>query len=286
MITCNLMGGLGNQLFQIFATISCAIKNKQPFKFIDSKEIAIGFTKRYTFWYTFLLNLKPFLIKEMPTSINAINEKGFLYNELNIEEFNGKDIIICGYFQSYKYFQDNFQTICKLIGLNKLKENLLVKLNSLNSFSDKSLLDKTISMHFRLGDYKNFPDHHPILSYEYYKKALNTIKNIYPNTKFTIYYFCEDEDITDVLEKINRLKKKFKEFIFIRGENKLDDWEQLLFMSCCHHNIIANSTFSWWAAYFNNNVDKIVCYPSVWFGPAVKKVISDLFPPDWVIINL
>ena len=94
-------------------------------------------------------------------------------------------------------------------------------------------------------------------------------------------YFCDEEDINDVMEKIIFLQNSFKQYEFIRGDKYLADWEQLLLMSSCHHNIIANSSFSWWAAYFNNWIDKIVCYPSVWFGPAAKHNIIDLFPNNW-----
>ena len=63
MITCNLMGGLGNQIFQIFATISYAIKSKSQFKFINMESLGGGSTTvRNTYWKTFFSNMRPFLI--------------------------------------------------------------------------------------------------------------------------------------------------------------------------------------------------------------------------------
>ena len=66
----------------------------------------------------------------------------------------------------------------------------------------------------------------------------------------------------------------------------LEDWEQLLLMSLCQYNIIANSTFSWWAAYLNDNPDKIVCYPEEWFKTTTGHDTSDLFPEDWAKVSL
>ena len=88
------------------------------------------------------------------------------------------------------------------------------------------------------------------------------------------------------MRTIDRLEKEFPEYKFIRGENKLEDWEQMLFMSCCHHNIIANSSFSWWAAYFNFWPDKIICYPSIWFGEIARNNTKDLCPPQWNRISV
>jgi hypothetical protein len=270
------MGGLGNQIFQIFATISYAIKSKNQFKFLNLSTLGSGSeTIRNTFWNSFFNRLKPFLINSIPQPIHVIREKGFSFKQLPINEMIGMNCIICGYFQSYKYFHENYEMICRIIGLEKMKAELIKKLNLEHEY-----LNKCVSMHFRLGDYKKLQDYHPLATYEYYKNALNFIKkkSIEP---YNILYFCEDADIDDVILKINSLENEFPEYKFIRGDNRLADWEQMLFMSCCHHNIIANSSFSWWGAYFNSSSDKIVCYPSVWFGEIAKKNTNDLCPPEW-----
>ena len=281
MITCNLMGGLGNQLFQIFATISYAIKSKNQFKFLNQQTLGgEGSTLRFTFWNTFLLRLKPFLIDSLP-NLHIIREKDFTYKELSIIDIISKDVMIVGYFQSYKYFKESYNTICKIIGLKNMKNNLLYKLNYSNDF-----LKNTISLHFRIGDYKNLQHFHPLMTKEYYNNALNYIKSKNNDTKFKILYFCENDDIIDVEEKIKYLSNNFKDYEFIRGHSDLEDWEQLLLMSCCNHNIIANSSFSWWSAYFNDWENKIVCYPSVWFGSSIHNNTKDLCPLEWVKINI
>jgi hypothetical protein len=282
MITCNLMGGLGNQLFQIFATISYAIKSKNQFKFLNTVKLGGGSTiVRYTFWETFLSKLKSFLVNEYPQNILVCREKGFPYNELPYQQFQDKHIMIHGYFQSYKYFKDNYNMISRIIALDNKKNELLNKMNLTSEYFD----DK-VCMHFRLGDYKKIQQFHPLATYQYYERSLHHMCDTLHNKISTILYFCEDEDIDDVLNTINKLTDKFPELTFTRGENTLADWEQMLLMSCCHHNIIANSSFSWWGAYFNSHNDKIVCYPSVWFGPSAGHDTRDLCPPEWVKINV
>ena len=56
-------------------------------------------------------------------------------------------------------------------------------------------------------------------------------------------------------------------------------------ISLCQNNIISNSTFSWWGAYFNENKEKIICYPSLWFRPDINNSTEDLFPEYWIKIN-
>jgi hypothetical protein len=215
------------------------------------------------------------LIDNIPQPIHVIREKDFTFNELPIDEMVERDSLIFGYFQSYKYFHEHYQILCRIIELEKMKEQIIGKLNLNDEY-----LNNCISMHFRIGDYKKIQWFHPLTTYDYYKNSLNFIKNK-TSQAYNILYFCENDDIDDVMLMINRLESEFPEYKFIRGDNTLEDWEQMLFMSCCHHNIIANSSFSWWAAYFNTQVDKIVCYPSVWFGDTANSNTKDLCPTEW-----
>ena len=281
MITCNLMGGLGNQIFQIFATIAYAIKSRNKFQFLAQETLGGGScTLRYTFWNTFFSSLKPFLITNLPP-VNVVRENGFTFQELPINLLTGTNVLIHGYFQSDKYFKDQFEMICRVIGLEKKKQSVLDTLRL-----NKEDLNNTISMHFRLGDYKKLSDFHPIATPQYYENALNHFNSKFPEEKFIILYFCEDQDINDVQITIQNLENKFLNYKFIRGDNTLPDWQQMLYMSVCRHNIIANSSFSWWGAYFNNNnTDKVVCYPSVWFGQTANIDTKDLCPQEWVKMN-
>ena len=281
MITCNLMGGLGNQIFQIFATIAYSIKSKNKFQFLAQETLGGGScTLRYTFWNTFFLSLKPFLITSLPP-VNVIRENGFTFQELPVNSMINTNVLIHGYFQSEKYFKEQYEMICRLIGLEKSKQTVLDVLNL-----RKEDLNNTISMHFRLGDYKKLADFHPIATPQYYENALNHFKRKFPDNTFKILYFCEDEDANEVQLTINNLENNFPDYKFERANNTLPDWQQMLYMSLCSHNIIANSSFSWWGAYFNTKLDKVICYPSVWFGQTANIDTKDLCPHDWVKINV
>ena len=275
MITCNLKGGLGNQLFQIFATIAYSIEHNCVFKFLYTDTLGgNGSTKRCTYWETFLKQLKPFTLLYMPASMTTISEKEFLYNPLPKPESKTSNIILNGYFQSYKYFEKYYAQICRFIKLTE---------HQTKSKSKYQNIQHGISIHFRLGDYKNLTYFHPIMTLEYYSTALQHIIDSTENTSYTVWWFCESEDGDSVMENIIQpLQVKFPNCIFKRVEDTIEDWEQLIMMSCCKHNIIANSSFSWFAAYFNDNGEKIVCYPEKWFcGHGENIVVDDLFPKTW-----
>jgi hypothetical protein len=282
MITCHLQGGLGNQLFQIFTTIAYAIQQSQPFFFLNNYQLGNeqnGVTIRYTYWETFLDRLKIFLKNENQIGkMLTVGETGFHYEKL--PEQPVKDIMLYGYFQSHLYFDEFKNTIFKLIKIEAKKN--IIKQTVNNDFKN------TVSIHFRLGDYKRYPDVHPILHVSYYSNSLQYL--LYETTTLTsitnVLYFCEDGDLNEVTEMINELKRVYPELVFERAEPLLFDWEQLLLMSLCKYNVIANSTFSWWGAYFNENIGKKICYPSVWFGPKAGHNTTDLFPKDWIKIAI
>jgi len=283
MITCNLMGGLGNQLFQIMMVMAVAIKNEIPFIFPYSDKLMVG-VERPTYWNTFLKKIKKYTSNPDNFNnnmfINNLLYKHPIYNEprFNYTEIPKIDnVMFNGYFQSYKYFQEVQDKIFDLIGIYGIQLDILNEYPEL--FGEKN----TISMHFRLGDYKTKQDCHPVLPYEYYEKSLEMIPTE-ELSKYNVLYFCEEEDNEYVNGIIDRLKLKFQVKEFIKVDDKIDDWKQLVIMSCCKINIIANSSFSWWGAYFNINDGKIVFYPSIWFGPSIQNDVSDMYPDSWIKI--
>ena len=293
MITCSLMGGLGNQLFQIFATISYAIKANNEYKFLNVETLGgNGSTLRYTFWKTFLKNLEPMLTESFP-ALPLVRQESFEYKELPISLLKNRNVCIHGYFQSYKFFEQHFTLIYDLLDVETRKKEVLKKLIVNDTF--KESLPTCISIHFRLGDYKKVSHFHPIMPASYYIKSLKYILENDSDSKKVIY-FCEEEDIKTVEETIRQCKKEFPQLIFIRAPNVLEDWEQMLLMSECKHHIIANSSFSWWGAYFgfknynkkneNKKNEKIICYPSLWFAATAKENTKDMYPPEWTKIEI
>jgi hypothetical protein len=285
MISCQLLGGLGNQLFQIFTTIAYATKMRNPFVFLDKQQLNNGLngsTIRYAYWDTFLSFLKPFLKKsdEMQSMI-CIKEPGFEYTAIPEHFQLNYGTMLVGYFQSPLYFDIYKDTILKLIHFN-LKQTIVKAKCPLD-------YENTISMHFRLGDYKKLPGFYPILPVEYYKNALLHMVQELPTPlagkQISVLYFCEDDDHNDVIQTIMQLQQQFPIIAFKRASTEFQDWEQMIVMSLCQYNIIANSTFSWWGAYLNTNVCKIVCYPDIWFGPKILHKTTDLFPEDWTAIS-
>jgi hypothetical protein len=301
------MGGLGNQLFQIFATISLSLSTGKVFLFPYSNTLTTGMT-RLTYWHTLLdglLNNTTWKTAETDNprifSLPEIGEKGFEHDEMVIIRANLEKKPACmhGYFQTYKYFEKHYETIIQLIGLRAKQEAIRNKTTLMNGQIRPNVSlggnntpivslggnnTPIVSLHFRLGDYVSKQSHHPIMSIKYYVGALTRIIDEIGTETFRVIYFGEKDDESTIKVCIQILEKKFPYLEFVKADLD-EDWEQMLLMSLCDHNVIANSSFSWWGAYFNKNPNKIVCYPTIWFGPAMRNHnTKDLCPPSWVRI--
>lgn len=277
MISVNISGGLGNQLFQIMTLIAYSKKYSNQF-IIEKKPYSPGCTFRNVYWSNLLNKLQQFLINGQ-INFQKYEEPSYEYNELPI--ISDKDnLILSGYFQSYKYF-DMFkkQIICDL-DLETKKTNVKNKIVDVN-------IEEMVSMHFRIGDIiRVHRNNYQILNIEYYINALKYIESKDKNIK--VLYFCEEEDITFVKNSyINPLKNMFPNIIFVQTDAILEDWEQMLLMSSCKHHIIANSTYSWWSAYLSDDIkNKIICYPNKWsHSTIIKDDTIDLFPNNWIMCD-
>lgn len=270
-----LDAGLCNQLFMIFATVSYALDNGINYFIYSNKN-----NNKMKYWNTLLDRFNNKLIYEIDTTLPLYDEKeNHHYIKIpSIEEIKNS-FNLKGYYQSDKYFKHNYDKILEIMDFdnkqNKIKEeyNYLFK-------------KKTIAIHFRIGDYIGLQQYHPILQEDYYNNALIyleiKLKNI--KTDYDILYFCQEGDKIIVDKMISNLNKD-RDFNFIKVSDDIDDWKQLLIMSLCDNFIIANSTYSWFGAYFSKNIEKIIIYPSKWFGESLKhKNTKDICPDNWMKI--
>lgn len=175
---------------------------------------------------------------------------------------------LSGVWQSEKYFKDVEGVLKKEFTL-KNKPSVETK-----NWIEKVAGCNSVSIHIRRGDYINNPktnQFHGVCSLEYYNDAIKLISQKINDPVFFI--FSDDIDWAKANLKIDYP-------IFYVSDKKTPDYEELAIMSKCRHNIIANSSFSWWGAWLNENPDKIAIAPKKWFAGGNTDT-KDLIPPSW-----
>ncbi|MEP7269491.1 MAG: alpha-1,2-fucosyltransferase [Saprospiraceae bacterium] len=279
MIITRIKGGLGNQLFQYAAARSLAIKNNTILKLEVVEEPAaihqmnieaeIATTKEITELYPQSFFIKIFNHLQINPSKKYFKEKSFHFDS---SFFNlGANVYLNGYFQSEKYFY----TIKDLI-LNELTPRHSL-IQNVMPLSMKLVNENSVSIHIRRGDYlanKAILSYHGILPLEYYIQAFKIIISKIPNPSF--YIFTDDN-------KWVKENFKFTQATIVSNNLSQTSIEDIFLMSKCKYHIIANSSFSWWAAWLNNNPDKIVIAPNKWFNNGPKDTF-DLIPQSWIKI--
>lgn len=272
-----ISGGIGNQIFKIFSTISYYIDNSQNYVLYTTNDN--GYRKYY--WDTLFSNISHKVADKIDI-VDKYTAPYFHYKEIPVFT---KDTLLDGYFQSHKYFEHNINKIRRIIGIDEHINKTLTKY-------PEYTINKTITIHYRMGDYFNLQMLHPVQKPEYYIDAFKTLVSkgvdIYD---YDILYLCEknDNDIVNKynLEINNALKELYgKDLKYKKVSDDIPDWQQLLIMTSSKHYIIGNSTFSWFGAYLSSSVDPVICYPSIWLGPNYAGTITDdLFPDTWIKIG-
>jgi len=280
MIITKLAGGLGNQMFQYAIARNLARKNFHTKIFLDISFLENSvqsdiFTKRD-------YELAEFNIKAYTTNIDSLETKltftdkllkrDYIYiREKGLEFEDGVlrlrgNIFLEGHWASERYFSDIKNLLIKDFNLRTNgSEKYLEYLSRINK-------SRTVAIHVRRGDYitnKLANKFHGTCDIAYYQRSIDLIRErAKPD-----YLFVFSDDM-------GWCKKQFigKEFVFVEGTNAHED---MMLMKNCAHNIIANSTFSWWGAWLNENTNKIVIAPKSWFKDA-KVEIKDLLPEGWI----
>ena len=250
-----LTGGLGNQLFQYTYGRSLSIEKNEEL-FLDTSWYK-GRISRY-----FMLDLYNVHARKASWFRRVLNKKEILQD-------------LDGSWHNEKFFKENEETIRKELTLkNPLSphaQDFLKQIQSTNS----------VSLHLRGGDYVrgNKSSYHGTCSREYYEEAVRRIRETNPD----VHFFIFTDDLPWAREHIEFPTPH----TIVSGNQSLPDEEELALMSACKHNIIANSTFSWWAAWLNPNKSKIIVAPKKWFADETaneKSGASGILRASWIQI--
>ncbi|HJS53457.1 MAG TPA: alpha-1,2-fucosyltransferase [Chitinophagaceae bacterium] len=285
MIISHINGGLGNQMFQYAAGKTLSILNKTFLK-LDVSAFEQAKLRRFdllAFETDIAFATKQEIHDLLPThnfekafqyfsplkKRSYYREKSFSFDGTMLKL--GRNVYLKGYFQSAKYFLPAEQTIRKDF---TFKRDII---KHLEDFSTELKNVSSVSVHVRRGDFSRDPEtaaYHGTLDKSYYNSAIDLIKS---KISDPVFYFFSD-DINWVKENLSGTKS-----VYVTDKITKNHFEDLHLMNQCKHNIIANSSFSWWGAWLNNNPGKIVIAPEKWFNKGPKDT-QDLIPGGWLKI--
>ena len=244
MVSFTAMGRAGNFFFE--CATAWAYAKRHGLKFSVPKHTS------HQYWSPIYLHhlVDP---KYNPVDLITVEEKQFHYVPIQFDEsWRGRNILLHGYFQSPKYF-DEYR--------DEMLDAFNLAWESREGF---------VSVHIRRGDYLKLTMKHPPVSKEWYENAMS----MFPGKKFIFF--------SDDIEYCKQTFGNRADCLFSEGKTVEQD---LIDMSCCEHNIISASTFGWWGAYLNKNPNKTVVLPRQWFQPGWDNAdTSDIVPDEWIKI--
>lgn len=278
MIITRLMGGLGNQMFQYAAGLRLAkrlgtrvcvdlswLNSQDKLGVITKRDYELGIfgikPMNDSLWLKLRLKAqRPILFKD----------SGMRYNP-DFKKLRG-NVILEGFWQSVKYFEGAEEDIFAVF---RFPETISVQ----NRRVLKTIEDwASVSVHVRRGDYANDPQtkkFHGLQPLDYFQKASALIKKRVDSPHFFVF--------SDDPEWCRKNLKLGAKTTFVTGNTGAKSYEDMRLMAACKHNIIVNSSFSWWGAWLNQSPNKIVIAPRKWWHEKTLNS-SDVIPEDWVTL--
>jgi hypothetical protein len=288
-----IVGGMGNQMFQYALSLSidkrgkvelndCLAKNGKSnygAALICFSEIAVTnhLSSNFFVWFVrkcVIFSLKKNFSEIALLAIRIMNCFGIRiitdYNPRIKENFPRKPFITVYYgrFQSENYFTGKKEEVKKAFSFDSRKAS-----NKTQKLAETLIRENSVSVHLRRGDYMysgNIAVFGNICTSEYYKKALKYIKERVENPFFCVF----SDDLQYATEHLN-----LPNAVYVNWNQGVNSWEDMYLMSKCKHNIIANSTFSWWGAWLNTNPEKMVLCPPKYIN---SENSVDFYPHDWI----
>lgn len=290
MVISNIIGGLGNQMFQYAAGRALALTNDRSLLLDLSDFTAYQLHHGFELSRVFSLvaaKAEPSTTHELlgwrenywARKILRRRQLAWLRGKKFVVEphfnywpdfFNiNDDCYLYGYWQSERYFKA-FEAI--------IRQDFIFRepLQELNAELSLDMATKqAVSLHIRRGDYVSNPKNHNIMSVcdlEYYRLAINYIAT---QVEQPVFYLFSD----DMAWVKQSLPMEFPS-VYIEHNSGAESYRDMQLMSLCRHHIIANSSFSWWGAWLNIKPEKIVIAPKRWFRNGNED--SDLIPNEWI----
>lgn len=295
MIITHLMGGLGNQMFEYAAGLSLARRRRTVLKLdvsfysehdvddrhysLDCLNVPAQFATKDEIWK---LNGKLGRKQELARKILIALGQRRLVNFLSVSgqahyqkqwtyypEFHElpDSTWLSGNYQSEKFFAPVADILRHQFTFR------YAPTPSVEAMAARIMSGPSVAVHFRRGDYLGQYSSIGALSADYYNKAIEALKARLPAA--TIYYFFSDE-----IDVVEREYKPAVPHVFVKCFEHANYYDKIRLMALCDHNIIANSTFSWWAGWLNTHPAKIVIAPKQWFAK-MEHPVDDICPEGW-----
>ena len=273
-IVVRMAGGIGNQLFQYAAARAASLRLGTDL-LLDIRGLQ---SDRLRSYYLSEFKISGRIISdeiEVDADLRRYEERSYHYDEAF--ESIGPGTLLIGYFQSERYFSDYG---------GRIRADIEPSAPPSAGFDVWAAAIRSsalpVSVHVRRGDFVSNPqtaEFHGICSGKYYRRALDVIGGL---VSAAPDYFVFSDDRSEARELFG-----FRPDITLVETDLGRPWEDLILMSLCRHHVMANSSFSWWGAWRDRSVDKIVVAPRYWVAPRTLRQLNtaDLYPEGTIIIS-